>query len=31
MSNLKFRVYPVLIAAASVVAATGGGWRIGTG
>jgi hypothetical protein len=31
MSNLKFRVYPVLIAAAGVVAATGGGWRIGTG
>jgi hypothetical protein len=27
MSNLKFRTYPLLIAAIGVFAATGGAWR----
>ncbi len=29
MSRFKFRLYPVAIAAVSVIAATGGGWRMG--
>jgi hypothetical protein len=28
MSSLKARMYPVLIAAVGVIAATGGAWRI---
>ena len=27
MSSLKLRVYPFMIAAIGVIAATGGGWR----
>jgi hypothetical protein len=27
MSSLKLRVYPLMIAAIGVIAATGGGWR----
>jgi hypothetical protein len=29
MSSFKLRMYPVLIAAVTVIAATGGGWRMG--
>jgi hypothetical protein len=29
MSSLKTRMYPVMIAAITVIAATGGYWRIG--
>jgi len=29
MSNLKARMYPVMFAAITVIAATGGYWRIG--
>ena len=28
MSRFKYRAYPIMIAAISVLAATGGGWRI---
>jgi hypothetical protein len=29
MSNFKLRVFPVMIVAISIIAATGGGWRMG--
>ncbi len=29
MSSFKLRMYPIMIAAVSVFAATGGGWRLG--
>ncbi|MEY2515412.1 MAG: hypothetical protein QOJ89_2770 [bacterium] len=29
MSSFKLRVYPVMIVVVSVIAATGGGWRMG--
>jgi hypothetical protein len=29
MSSLKYRAYPVMIAAISILAATGGAWRTG--
>ena len=28
MSSFKLRVYPIMIVAVSVIAATGAGWRI---
>jgi hypothetical protein len=29
MSSFKLRAYPILIAAVSIIAATGAGWRMG--
>jgi hypothetical protein len=29
MTCLKLRVYPVMIVAVSIIAAAGGGWRMG--